>query len=393
MTTNGNAALVRRRDQSTRATLLELLFDVVFVAALALTSKLLSEELSWSGGAKLLLMLTAVWWTWSVTATTTEFYDPQQRPIQAILMIAMVGSVGMAASLPMVSVAHLMLFVISYVGTHVIRCVILVTALHRQGHRTARERATRFLFWFTVSGVFWVLGALSETPNWGLWTIAIAIDLVAGAARYPTPRLGRVPLPQYGRTTEHLGERYQQFIILALGDIILLPTLQVSRGHLDHLRLTSLLCAFATMLLLWQIYVFRAGELLVAAGSKGSRATRLAPFTHLVMLAGVAATAATFDLVVTRPTGTTPVPWLVLIITGPTLFVVGRVLFTMAVSRVVPWRRIAWQLLPLLVLPWAGGWPPVLVATIVALGLAGHILFPGAARETTPGLRLRQPAD
>ena len=156
MTTKGNAALVRRPDESTRATLLELLFDVVFVAALALTSKLLSEELSWSGGAKLLLMLTAVWWTWSVTTTTTEFYDPQQRPIQAILMIAMVGSVGMAASLPMVSVAHLVLFVISYVGTHVIRCVILVTALHRQGHRTARERATRFLFWFTVSGVFWV---------------------------------------------------------------------------------------------------------------------------------------------------------------------------------------------------------------------------------------------
>nr|WP_247676037.1 low temperature requirement protein A [Micromonospora sp. M51] len=212
-----------------------------------------------------------------------------------------------------------------------------------------------------------------------------------GGPRYPTPRLGKVPLTQYGRTTEHLGERYQQFIILALGDIILVPTLQVSRGHLDHLRLASLLCAFAVMLLLWQIYVFRAGELLVAAGSKGSRATRLAPFTHLVMLAGVVSTAATFDLVVSRPTGTTPVPWLVLIITGPTLFVVGRVLFTMAVSWVMPWRRVAWQLLPLLVLPWAGGWPPLLVASIVALGLAGHILIPGAARETTPGLWTRKP--
>ncbi|MBQ1032489.1 low temperature requirement protein A [Micromonospora sp. C97] len=391
MTTEGNATLVRRLDGSTRATLLELLFDVVFVAALALTSKLFSEELSWAGGAKLLLMLTAVWWTWSVTATTTEFYDPQQRPIQAILMLAMVGSVAMAASLPMVTIGHQLLFVASYVGTHVIRCIILVTALHRQRHQTARERATRFLFWFTVSSVFWITGALSETPNWALWGIAITIDLVAGAARYPTPGLGKVPLTQYGRTTEHLGERYQQFIILALGDIILVPTLQVSRGNLDHLRLASLLCAFAVMLLLWQIYVFRAGELLVAAGSKGSRATRLAPFTHLVMLAGVVSTAATFDLVVSRPTGTTPVPWLVLIITGPTLFVVGRVLFTMAVSWVMPWRRVAWQLLPLLVLPWAGGWPPLLVASIVALGLAGHILIPGAARETTPGLWTRKP--
>ncbi|MGC4812818.1 low temperature requirement protein A [Micromonospora sp. DT228] len=121
MTTGEDAALVRRMEGSTRATLLELLFDVVFVAALALLSTLLTEEHTWSGSAKVLLMLTAIWWTWSLTATTTEFYNPRQRPIQAVLMIAMVGPVGMAVALPMVSVAHLLLFVISYVGTHVSR--------------------------------------------------------------------------------------------------------------------------------------------------------------------------------------------------------------------------------------------------------------------------------
>ncbi len=42
MTTGGTAGLVRRLDGSSRATLLELLFDVVFVAALAQTSKLLA---------------------------------------------------------------------------------------------------------------------------------------------------------------------------------------------------------------------------------------------------------------------------------------------------------------------------------------------------------------
>ncbi|RKR92211.1 low temperature requirement protein LtrA [Micromonospora pisi] len=390
MTTEGNAALVRRLDGSTRATLLELLFDVVFVAALALSSNLLTEDLTWPGSGKVLLLLTAIWWTWSVTATTTEFYDPQQRPIQAILMIAMIGSVGMAAALPMITTGHLLVFMISYVGTHLSRCIILVTALYWQGHQAARERATRFLFWFTVSGVFWVTGALSNTPNWGLWAVAMTIDLVAAAARYPTPWLGRVPVAQYMRTTGHLGERYQQFVILALGDIILLPILQVSRGHLDFLRLIALLCAFTTMLLLWQIYAFRAGELVRAAGSNAGRPARLAPYTHLVMLVGVAATAASFDLVVGRPTGTTPEPWLLLIIGGPALFVIGRFLFTLLVSAVVPSWRVTWQLLPLLVLPWAGGWPPVLVAVLVALGLAGHILVPGADRETTPGLRMRR---
>ncbi|MEO3743602.1 low temperature requirement protein A [Plantactinospora sp. B5E13] len=389
MTTGGDAALLRRLDGSTRATLLELLFDVVFVAALALSSNLLTEDLSWSGSGKVLLLLTAIWWTWSVTAITTEFYDPQQRPIQAILMIAMVGSVGMAAALPMITAGHLRVFVSAYVGTHLIRTIILVIALYWQGHQAARQRATRFLFWFTVSGVFWVAGALANAPNWGLWTIAITIDLVAGAARYPTPWLGRVPVDQYTRTTGHLGERYQQFVILALGDIILLPILQVSRSHLEFFRVVALLCAFTTMLLLWQVYAYRAGELVLAAGSKAGRPARLAPYTHLLMLAGVAATAASFDLVVARPTGTTPVPWLLLIIGGPALFVIGRFLFTLLVSAVVPSWRVSWQLLPLLVLPWAGGWPPLLVTVLVVLGLAGHIMVPTGARETTPGLRMR----
>ncbi|GAB3933894.1 hypothetical protein GCM10027614_05880 [Micromonospora vulcania] len=79
MTTGGTAALVRRPDGSSRATLLELLFDVVFVAALALISKLIADRDSWAGAAPVLLMLAAIWWTWSVTSTTTDFYDPQQR--------------------------------------------------------------------------------------------------------------------------------------------------------------------------------------------------------------------------------------------------------------------------------------------------------------------------
>ncbi|MGC4812817.1 hypothetical protein ACLQ29_20030 [Micromonospora sp. DT228] len=85
--------------------------------------------------------------------------------------------------------------------------------------------------------------------------------------------------------------------------------------------------------------------------------------------------------------------WLVLILGGPTLFALGRVLFALLVSWVVPWRRVAWQLTPLLVLPWAGGWPPLLVAAVVALALAGHIFVPAGDRETAPGLNVRRTED
>ncbi len=82
---------------------------------------------------------------------------------------------------------------------------------------------------------------------------------------------------------------------------------------------------------------------------------------------------------------------LLLIIGGPTLFVLGRVLFTMRVSDAVPWRRVAWLLPPLLILPWAGGWPPGLVTATMALGLAGHVFVPGGDRETRPGVEAEQP--
>ncbi|MEH1165189.1 low temperature requirement protein A [Micromonospora sp. CPCC 205539] len=392
MTTGGTTALVRRPEGSTRATLLELLFDVVFVAALALVSKLIAERDSWSGAAPVLLMLAALWWTWSVTSTTTEFYDPQQRPIQAILMVAMLGSVGMAASLA--SINHAMIFAVAYVTTHVVRGVVLVSTLHRQHHRPAEKRAARFLFWFLVSGVFWIVGGvLPGGAHYALWSVALVIDYLASAARYPTPRLGRVPIEQYERTTGHLGERYQQFIILALGDIILVPTLEVSAADFTRARLIALFCAFATMLLLWQIYVFRADELVRGLSAPAlRRAARLAPYTHLVMLLGVMGTAAAFDLVVVRPTGATPLRWLILIVGGPILFVVGRILFTWQVSGTVPWRQLAWLLVPLLALPWAGGWPPVLVTVVAALGLAGVALGHGGTRRaTTPGLRMRRP--
>ncbi|WP_158630924.1 low temperature requirement protein A [Micromonospora inaquosa] len=393
MTTGGGAALVRRLDGSTRATLLELLFDVVFVAALAQTSTLLADQESWTRIPTVLLMLTAIWWTWSVTSTTTEFYDPQQRPIQVILMVAMVGSVGMAASLPMVTRAQATVFALAYVGTHVVRGIILVSTLYRQQHRSAIARATRFLFWFLVSGVLWIVGVLADTARWWIWATAIAIDLLSAAARYPTPWLGRVPLDQFDRTTAHLGERYQQFVILALGDIILVPTLELGRSEFDRLRIAALLCAFAIMLLLWQIYVYQAGELLeTAAASATGRSTRIAPYTHLVLLVGVLVTAASFDLVVDRPSGTTPVRWLTLIIGGPLVFVLGRALFAYLLSGRVPWGRVASQLLPLLLLPWAGGWPPVLVTAIVALALAMHVLFPRGGRETRRGLGPRRPA-
>jgi low temperature requirement protein LtrA len=389
MTTAGATELVRRPDGPTRATLLELLFDVVFVAALALTSMRLARHETWTGAGQVLLMLAAIWWTWSVTSTTTDFYDPEQRPIQTILMITMLGAVGMAAAVPLASGAHAVVFAVAYVVPHVVRGLVLVGVLHRHRHR-AQERAARFFFWFLVSGVFWITGPLlGGTAQWTFWTIAVVIDYVSAAARYPTPGLGRVPVAQYEKTTEHLAERYQQFVILALGDIILVPILELSTADFTRARLAAFLATFLTMLLLWQMYVFGAGTFRRPTSARElGVASRLGQYTHLMMVAGMVATAAGADVVVADPNGTSGPRLVALVFGGPAVFLIGRTLFTYVIAGHLPLHRVGWLvLLPLA--PWAVAWPPVLL-TVVATMVQGAIAAGDALhREPTAYLRKR----
>ncbi|GIH18809.1 low temperature requirement protein A [Rugosimonospora africana] len=326
-----------------RATLLELFFDLVFVGALALTSLTLSREPTWSGAAKAILPLMAIWWIWTITALVTDFYDPQQRPIQVVLAGVMLGISQMAVATPNAFGKSGLVFAVSNVAIHLGRGVLLVSVLYRR-ERVAAQRAGRFLFWFSLTSVPWLIGGLSgERTRFILWGVALAVDYVSGGLRYPTPWIGRVPKEQYDQAGEHLGERYQQFMILALGDMILVAILGYSRVPRTGMHTLAALTAFVTTVVLWQIYVNRAGSILqmVTVRSPG-RSARWAPYTHLTMVTGVITMAAGFDLVIPRPTGDTPLGWGGVIIGGPALFMIGRITFEYEVFDRWSWTRVFW---------------------------------------------------
>jgi low temperature requirement protein LtrA len=362
--------LLRQPSAPKRATLLELLFDVVFIAALAQTSLRLADQVTAANTAQLVLLLGAVWWTWSITTLLTDFYDPQQWPIQVLIATTMTGAIIMAATIPMAFTTHGWVFATAYVGIHVGRGIGLVIAL-RNHH--AQARATRFFFWFCVSGIFWFAGAFADPQTRVmLWAAALAIDYVSAALRYPTPWIGRVPLNQYDKASEHLGERYQQFIILALGDLVLVPTLKIGIAGFSGVRVAAFLLLLATTLLFWQVYVHRAGALLqLAITERPGRATRWGPYTHFLILAGVVATAAGFDLVITQPTGDTPIGWVVVIVGGPALFLFGRIVFEYVSFLRLAKSRPVWLAVLIVVAPSTVVLPPVLVTSVTVAVLLG----------------------
>lgn len=80
--TTGGARLLRGPRGPRRAIFLELFFDLVFVATLVQLSRGLMRDLSWGGAFQTLVLLLAMWWTWSITTWTTNLYDPQRMEIQ-----------------------------------------------------------------------------------------------------------------------------------------------------------------------------------------------------------------------------------------------------------------------------------------------------------------------
>jgi low temperature requirement protein LtrA len=386
MTPDGRTGLVRASDAPERATLLELLFDVAYVAALAVVSMSLARNVSLAGTFQLLVSLMALWWTWSITALLTDFYNPERLPIQAMIAGTMLGTILMAASLPLAFSTLGLVFAGAYVATHVGRGLVLVSVLREH---LARIRAARFLFWFSLSGVAWITGAF--TPGWtrvGLWALALTIDYLASGLRFPTPRFGRVPLDQYEQASGHLGERYQQFVILALGHLILVPTLRIGATGFTIARAGAFLIAFATTLLLWQIYLYRAGAFLqLAIHVRPGRITRWAQYTHLFMVAGIVSAAAGFDLVIGRPGGATPASWVAVIFGGPILFLIGRIVLENEVFGMVAQSRLAWLLALIAMAPAMVLLSPILVTVATTSVLLGVVITDAVrAHRGPPGV-------
>ncbi|MGW5555703.1 low temperature requirement protein A [Micromonospora sp. NPDC003944] len=364
---------VRDPEGPRRVTLLELFFDLVYVVALALISRGLVDRLDWHRAAEALIMLAAVWWTWTITTLVTDLYNPERTEIKLLISAVMFGALLMTTAIPEAFNDRGLVFAGTYVAIHLGRGLFLMPAVRREPQ--TQRRAARIFLWFTVSAVPWLIGAfVSGDARILCWAVALAIDYIGFRLAYPVPGLGVVPEKQRNVTAEHLSERYQQFFIIALGDAILTIGTMFSMEHNEAENIGAFTVAFLTTLLLWRIYVHKSGELLpTAIKAAQSPGTFLfsAPYTHLLMIAGVVTTASGFDLVLHEPTGGTPPSWLAVILGGPALFLAGRASFEYEVFSRVSWSRPGGVLALLTIAPALLYLPPLCASVGGLLVLAG----------------------
>ncbi|WBB67558.1 low temperature requirement protein A [Micromonospora sp. WMMD812] len=364
-----------------RATFLELFFDLVYVFALTRISARAFEDLveegagaKWlpalTGGGKTLLLLLALWAVWQGTAWTTSRYDPRHSWLQGIVITALVASMVMGVAIPRAFSTTGLTFALAYVVAQVSRPLVLMIALGPHKYRRLKLRMT---LTFAATGVLWIAGALLPTnPRVVLWTAALFAEYLAGRFGWPVPGLGRSTLSRWDIAGEHLADRYQQFFLVALGETILVAGFAYSKGPYGGGHLTAFALALATSIVLWRIYVQRAGQILAQAVVKARHPAtigRSAADTHLVMVIGLTAVAIGYELVIDHPMEPPPGLWLAMVLGGPMLFLAGRARLEYEVfARVSPSRWIA--ILVLLAL-----WPLLLrTPALVAAGAAVVVL-------------------
>ncbi|MGN9809588.1 low temperature requirement protein A [Micromonospora sp. BQ11] len=386
----GATALLRKPGQPQRPSLLELFFDLVFVFALNRVSHRLAEDLGerrmvLAEASETLLLLLAILVLWFVTTWVTNTYDTQHPRIQLLVYTAMLGALMMAVAAPRAFGDGRFVFAGAYVAVHIIRGLILVPAL--RGHE-AQRRAAGVLFWFAMSAVPWIAGAILPEPARGiLWTLAIAIDITAILLFYPAPwtRPGQWPV-----LSEYLSERYRQFFIIALGELILTTGSAYSDTSFSHGGpAAAFTVSFITTVLLFRVYLFRAGELLpeaITASREPARLTREALFAHLLMMVGIVVVAVGYELVISHPAGHTEPAWIVVILGGPILFLVGRSLLEHAVFNRVSRSRLVGALVL------AGASPAMIYLPPLAGAVTAVVVLAGIATADTIRAR-RQPAE
>ncbi|GAA2604404.1 low temperature requirement protein A [Actinomadura fulvescens] len=334
---------LRSRDGGTRVTPFELFFDLVFVFAVTQLSHRLLEHLTPRGAAETLLLMLAVWWAWMYTSWTTNWFDPDHQSNRIMLAGVMLASLVMSASIPHAFDDRALWFAGAYVAVQAGRTfyVVVVTWRHELG-----PNFQRVMVWIAVPAAVWIAGGLADDQAriW-FWTAALLLEYAGPWAGYRVPGLGSSRTTDWTIDGEHMAERCRLFMIIALGESLLITGATFAELKPTAATTLALVQALVTAAAMWWLYFDRAAdaaaEIIAESDDPGRLGMTAYTFVHIPMVAGIIVTAVADELVMAHPGGHVAGGTAAVALGGPALFVLGHAIFKRVVFGHFTTARIA----------------------------------------------------
>ncbi len=327
------------------ATTLELFYDLVFVFAVTQVSHLLLGHLTWEGAGQAAMVLLVVWWSWNYTTWVTNELDPESIVVRLLLIALMLASLLMAIAIPEAFGDRALLFAGSYVAIQVGRHLFLTFVAADPG-TIERLRAGRILTWFVAAGALWIAGAVADGPaRTALWLVALAIDYGGPLVTFWVPVRGPMATHTWWEVgSEHFAERFQLFIIIALGESIVITGATTADLDLTFARVTAFGLAFIATAALWWLYFNLVANIAQRRLAEAENRTLLArdayTYLHVVIVAGILLSAVGDEIVIAHPTDELSGAEVIAVVCGPALYLLAHVALRLRVAGTISPRRL-----------------------------------------------------
>ena len=300
--------LLRATGRHAAVSNLELFFDLVYVFAITQISQFIRARLDWSGLAEAALMFLAVWWAWIYTSWATNWANPDTVPVRLMLIATMLASLIMAAALPHAfdGGEQALVFALAYAAVQLGRTLFMVWAM-AQENRSGSRNLLRIACWFAVSAPLWIVGALvaGRGLQFALWGAALAIEYAGPVFSFRFPGLGRSTMADWDISGRHMAERASLFVLIALGEGIVVTGTTFAERAPDGPRVLAMLAAFGTSVLMWWIYfdtgAERGARHITQSGDVGRVARDAYTYAHLPIIASVVAEAVADAMLMAAP--------------------------------------------------------------------------------------------
>ncbi|HEX5683696.1 MAG TPA: low temperature requirement protein A [Ideonella sp.] len=366
---NGITSWLRTRGthDSGKVGMVELFFDLVFVFAVTQLSHTLLARLDPLGAVQVGVMMVGTWWVWIYTSWVTNWLDPERLPVRLALFGLMGAGLVMSAAIPKAFGEAGLVFALAYAAQQIGRNVFVLWAV-RGERQSLRRGFLRIMVWLSMASACWIAGGLAEPQQrlaW--WALALAVETAAPLLFYWTPGLGRSVLSDWDIDPNHMAERCALFVIIALGESLLITGATVANTPWSAATLGGALAAFIGTLAMWWIYfdtgATRAHHHMAHSAQPGRQARNAYTYMHLLIVAGIVVCAVADELVLVHPDHA-ELPALFAILGGPAIYLAGTAAFKWATStrRLPPFSHlVGLVLLALLAVPAALHWASALM--------------------------------
>jgi low temperature requirement protein LtrA len=269
-------------DHEHRVSPRELFFDLVFVFAFTQVTTLLTDDATFAGIGRGVLVLAALWWPWTAYAWLMNTVDPEEGFVGAALLVALIAMFVAALAVPGVFDDDGVLFGAALLVVCAMHLALY--ALAGRGSPDLLAAVLRLAPWSLLGASLILVAGFTDGARIWLWVAALLCTYVGAGLSGSTG---------WRVHASHLTERYGLVIIIAIGEAFIAigigaAAVGIGLGEVAA-AILGLLVAASFWLAYFDFFAIR-GERILAESQGADRvalARDLYAYVHLPMIVGI----------------------------------------------------------------------------------------------------------